>query len=627
MNPELKKNNPIDTDIDPSPKPGATRLRLYWTRGKGAAKIRWGVAGDFNRCVNHLRKYVSDPKGLCNVYHVAAVGAPPGHGHPGGKDDDVEGMEFKDDFDVELQETLLYAKMLKESSVAELIDIFADEEETKDNNMELEHKNLSTSGSITEVSDDGVIEALVSVTGIKDNVNDIIVPGAYEKTLASRKPKGVNHHDWTQPIARPEEIKELLPGDPKLPSKLANGEPWPKEAGALYVKMRFNLETQSGREAYSNVKFYAEDAEFSIGYNVPKGAAHVDSKTGIRHIKSLDLYEFSPVLWGAASNARTLISSVKGLFESDEKFMAEVKSVIEHKDDEVGVEVAENEPEEVATDVEVTTAAEVSADPSKGEPVGQTPVPAVADPVTEVSTEAGDKFVGDSAVLATPSQVAEVTEAIGEAKAFIPQDDATTVETRVQKITSAIEAVEAITETIQTDPPTGVVVEKLKTLQVEVEKVLNGAGVNKPPAVPTVDPVPAPVKAEAVETETKSMREAMNTIISGPFDAGIADELDNGVRALEASIKALDYNAIQSNANALLDDVSYAMQSGASNAEIISDLKALVSAISEALKNTAKPNGSTTPLAQPQQEAPPASAQKTMTAEEFKDLQKFLNDI
>lgn len=56
-------------------------LKAYWTHGKGAAKIRWGTDGDFNRCVRHLGKYVDDPKGLCNTYHVAALGAPPGEGH------------------------------------------------------------------------------------------------------------------------------------------------------------------------------------------------------------------------------------------------------------------------------------------------------------------------------------------------------------------------------------------------------------------------------------------------------------------------------------------------------------------------------------------------------------------
>lgn len=72
----------VDTDADPSPKPSARTLRRYWTRGKGAAKIVWGTPHDFDRCVKHLRKYVgTGAEGLCNIYHQAAVGAPPGKGH------------------------------------------------------------------------------------------------------------------------------------------------------------------------------------------------------------------------------------------------------------------------------------------------------------------------------------------------------------------------------------------------------------------------------------------------------------------------------------------------------------------------------------------------------------------
>lgn len=59
----------------------AQTLRNYWTRGKGAAKIRWGVGGDFNRCVRHLRKYLRDPKGYCALRHKSALGIwPAQHG-------------------------------------------------------------------------------------------------------------------------------------------------------------------------------------------------------------------------------------------------------------------------------------------------------------------------------------------------------------------------------------------------------------------------------------------------------------------------------------------------------------------------------------------------------------------
>src|SRR5262245_49756804 len=52
------------------------RLRTYWTKGEGAAKIGWGTPGDFNRCRSHLGKYVAEPylAGTCANLHYVALG-------------------------------------------------------------------------------------------------------------------------------------------------------------------------------------------------------------------------------------------------------------------------------------------------------------------------------------------------------------------------------------------------------------------------------------------------------------------------------------------------------------------------------------------------------------------------
>jgi hypothetical protein len=60
---------------------GAERLKEYWVHGEGDIKIKWGTPGDFARCVRELRDHVADPEGLCNTYHVAALGVPPGKEH------------------------------------------------------------------------------------------------------------------------------------------------------------------------------------------------------------------------------------------------------------------------------------------------------------------------------------------------------------------------------------------------------------------------------------------------------------------------------------------------------------------------------------------------------------------
>lgn len=58
------------------------KLKKYWLSGEGAAKIRWGVGGDFNRCVRALAKYLKpgQTKGACANLHHLATGFYPGRG-------------------------------------------------------------------------------------------------------------------------------------------------------------------------------------------------------------------------------------------------------------------------------------------------------------------------------------------------------------------------------------------------------------------------------------------------------------------------------------------------------------------------------------------------------------------
>ena len=165
----------------------------------------------------------------------------------------------------------------------------------------MEHKQVSVS-SVRGIDDvDGIVEAIVSVTNIVDSVNDVIEPGAYKLTLKKRNPKVVWSHDTNIPVGKTLRVEELLPNDPRLPNDLIQ-----QNAGALLVKMQFNLNTSRGRDAFYDVQFFGPEQEWSIGYAVPEGKYTVDSKTGIRYIKQLELFEYSPVIFGAAPSTRTL---------------------------------------------------------------------------------------------------------------------------------------------------------------------------------------------------------------------------------------------------------------------------------------------------------------------------------
>ena len=69
----------------------AQRLRNYWTKGAGAAKIRWGSPGDLTRCHKHLEKYVGPfAWGTCQNLHHVVFGKwnPESRGRHGGGDPD-----------------------------------------------------------------------------------------------------------------------------------------------------------------------------------------------------------------------------------------------------------------------------------------------------------------------------------------------------------------------------------------------------------------------------------------------------------------------------------------------------------------------------------------------------------
>lgn len=214
----------------------------------------------------------------------------------------------------------------------------------------LEHKSDAAVAQVLEADDNtGRVVALVSVTGVEDRVRDVIEPGAYTKTLAQREPIGVWSHDDKTWVARTESARELMPGDPFLRDlKTMDGKPWDAKAGAVLVEALFNLETPHGAAAYSDVKFFKGKTGWSIGYKATKAVRNL--RTGVRHIKELDWFEYSPVMVGAASQPMTL--SVKslaqpvdandptGLFEElvDTLEPAELKRYVELKES-LGLEV------------------------------------------------------------------------------------------------------------------------------------------------------------------------------------------------------------------------------------------------------------------------------------------------
>ena len=150
---------------------------------------------------------------------------------------------------------------------------------------------------------EGIVEAFAAAIGNKDSVGDVIIPGAFAKSLARRKPRVVWGHDWNSPIGKVLEIEEIPPHDKRISDKMRAAG-----VGGLYVKVQFNLGSERGKQAFSDVMFYGHEQEWSIGYKTLRKTYDSDIQANI--LQEVELYEVSPVLHGANNLTSTL--SVKG---------------------------------------------------------------------------------------------------------------------------------------------------------------------------------------------------------------------------------------------------------------------------------------------------------------------------
>ena len=168
-----------------------------------------------------------------------------------------------------------------------------DSEEDDSEDEETTKELLQVCSSIkAEEGEEGTFYGYGSIFNNTDLGNDVVVNGAFTKSLARTGPKGVKllyQHKSDMPIGVFEEIEE--------------------DGKGLKVKGRLALGTQAGREAYELLKMGALDG-LSIGFRVsPKGQEY-DGKSKKRFIKEVDLMEISLVTFPMNPKAR--VRSVKG---------------------------------------------------------------------------------------------------------------------------------------------------------------------------------------------------------------------------------------------------------------------------------------------------------------------------
>lgn len=153
--------------------------------------------------------------------------------------------------------------------------------------------------TLKSVSDTGEFDGYGSVFGVKDSYSDIVMPGAFQKSLAAWQEKGrlpalLWQHDMAEPIGIYTEMRE--------------------DATGLYVKGRLLIEDDPlAKRAHAHMKAGSLSG-LSIGYILNDYEYDKDKSAFL--LKEIDLWEVSLVTFPANDEAR--IADVKSLLARGE---------------------------------------------------------------------------------------------------------------------------------------------------------------------------------------------------------------------------------------------------------------------------------------------------------------------
>jgi HK97 family phage prohead protease len=149
-------------------------------------------------------------------------------------------------------------------------------------------KHLTRPLEVKSVKDDGTFEGYGSVFNVIDSYHEIVLPGAFQESIAQHKTSGTSpallwQHDSSSPIGVWASMEEDDHGL-KMTGQLALG-------------------TQQGREAYELLKMGAVRG-LSIGFSVAKDGESYDEHHGVWNLSKINLWETSIVTFPANQSAQ-----------------------------------------------------------------------------------------------------------------------------------------------------------------------------------------------------------------------------------------------------------------------------------------------------------------------------------
>jgi HK97 family phage prohead protease len=152
---------------------------------------------------------------------------------------------------------------------------------------------------VKAVSDEGVIEGYASVFGgAPDTYGDIIAPGAFAESLAKHRREG------SMPL--------MLWGHDSFSPPIGNWNDMAEDGKGLWVKGQADLEDPMGQRVHRALK-KKQMKGLSIGYETLDSDKD-PKRPGVRILKSVDLWEVSPVNFPA--QRRAAVDTVKSYTDS-----------------------------------------------------------------------------------------------------------------------------------------------------------------------------------------------------------------------------------------------------------------------------------------------------------------------
>lgn len=166
----------------------------------------------------------------------------------------------------------------------------------------MKHKALRGRAFVKDATQ-GIAEVVVSAYGNVDHDKDIVVKGSVAKQIAGEygpNPKGLLDHDWSMRSAVAKTLRM-----------------WEEDDGT-HIEAQYNLEKAIAREAFSDLQFYGDDMEFSVGYEVKSSRRPDDAEKELgakQVITEWQINEWSHVMLGA--NSQTGLVAAKARTHTD----------------------------------------------------------------------------------------------------------------------------------------------------------------------------------------------------------------------------------------------------------------------------------------------------------------------